>query len=224
MFKMAYERRFSRHIMSIAVAIVLAVSAGMTLAEPVAAGATQCGAVPHDPDMTPAPTPEYFANFEFLIGGTYENLVVPEGTWCFALGVTVHGNVLVSGVGSKLNMGNNVFGSGEPSTIHGNAEVRRGAHMNVFLSLIGGSYSCDGCLYFGSIANEIGGNVQAVRSQTGVDVWESAIGGNLQVSRNAGPVNVFDNLVGGNLECTRNRPPAVSSGNIADTYVGECSP
>jgi hypothetical protein len=219
---MADQGRFGSHILRIAIAIVLAVSAGITITKPVAAGATQCGAVPHDPDMTPAPTPEYFSNFEFLIGGTYDNLVVPEGTWCFALGVTVQGNVIAS-PGSKLNLGNNVFGSGEPSTIHGNAEVKQGAHMNAFVSLIGGNYSCDGCLYFGSIANEIGGNVTAVGSQTGVDVWESVIGGNLQLSRNAGPVNVFDNVVGGNLACTKNRPAATSSGNVADKYMGECS-
>ena len=203
-------------------ALVLAFGAALIGTSPAAAGETQCGRVPHDPDMTPAPTPEYFANFEFLIGGTYDNLVVPEGTWCFALGVTIRGNVLVSGPGSKLNVGNDVFGSGGPSTIDGNAEASRGAHMNVFLSTIDGNYSCDGCLYFGSIENQIGGNVQAIRAQTGVDVWDSVIAGNLRLTRNFGPVNVIDNIIGGSLECTKNRPTATSSGNFADTYGGEC--
>jgi hypothetical protein len=220
---MSQQIQSSSIVRPLLLAMALAFGAAVIGAPPAAAGDTRCGIVPHDPDMIPAPTPEYFANFEFLIGGTYDNLVVPPGTWCFALGVTVHGNVHVSGPGSKLNIGNDVFGSGDPSTIGGNAETRRGAHMNIFLSIIRGNYSCDGCLYFGSIGNEIGGNVQAVRSQTGIDVWESAIGGNVQLSKNAGPINVIDNSIGGNLECTRNRPAATSSGNTAAAYEGECS-
>ena len=213
---MTIQDRLASHILPMAIAMVLALGAGITIAAPAAAVDTHCGRVPHDPDMTPAPTPEYFANFEFLIGGTYDHLVVPEGTWCFALGVTVTGNAVVSGPGSKLNVGND-------STIQGNVKVSRGAHMNVFLSVIGGNYSCDRCLYIGSIENEIGGNVEAFRSRTGVDVWDSLIGGNLQLKRNAGPVNVIGNLVGGSIECTGNRPAATSGGNIADRFVGECS-
>src|SRR5687767_2832374 len=83
-------------------AVVLAIGGALAGASPAAADDTLCGKVPPNPDLTPAPTPEYFANFEFLFGGTYDNIVVPEGTWCFAVDVTVRGNALVSGPGSKL--------------------------------------------------------------------------------------------------------------------------
>jgi len=172
--------------------------------------------------IVPAP---FFADPLFPISGNCQlegsvvvlgNVINEGGTSFRAIGITINGNVetsisCCSGLEIILDdttVGGNVDtedidlvirNSNIAGNIHGNARVKE------------------------LVNNQVGGDIQIIRSGSDILVKDNNIGGNVEVKNNrASSIIIEDNVITGNLSCSENSGLVTSIGNVADNFEGQC--
>lgn len=181
-----------------------------------------------------------------VVGGTYENIKVPDGATCTLRGVTVSGNV-VALRDARLFV--------EDSRVDGNIQGENAAVVHVRGGRLGGNLQ----VYEGTSVGELGvsitggtvltqGNIQVTKMRTGrilvadavletgnlqveenvvetsLDVTRNRVAQNLEVRKHQGGAAkvVRDNTVHQKLECKENAPPFVGGPNAAAEAEGQC--
>ncbi len=129
--------------------------------------------------------------FSVLPAGTHDDVFVPVGSICFALGNTINGNVKVEG------------------------------SLSAFGVTVGGNAQCDSCLAIGFDGGTIGGDFQVKGASgsgngcaPGFFLPPLSVGGNIQFEENSGPVTAFGCTVAGDLQAFKNTGSVTIVGNL----------
>jgi hypothetical protein len=232
-------RPFAASSVALALALVACGGAVDPLLEPTEASDVENGANTASTDDQPCTG--------VVVGGTYENVTVPEGSTCTLRSVTVRGNV------NALTNARLVV---EDSRVDGNVQGDKAAVVHVRGGRLGGNLQ----VHEGSSTGEVGvsitggtvltqGNIQVTKMRTGQIVITDALveKGNLQVEENelatglelarnrvaqnlevrknrgAGAKVVRENTVAQKLECKENDSPFLGGPNAAAEAEGQCS-
>ena len=182
-----------------------------------------------------------------LVGGTYDNVIVPPGASCALLNAVVKGNVKAL-ENAYLHAQFNVIGGNiecdkargmvaADNTISGNIHVADGVPGGTPFSqaivarnlILGGNVEVVKNRYSHYSINDNSlpvGNILFAENVTGLDfaIHTNRVSQNLQVFKNKGPALKFvvSNEVGGKLHCTENDPPFVGGPNTARQREGQC--
>jgi hypothetical protein len=182
-----------------------------------------------------------------VVGGTYENVTVPEGSTCTLRGVTVSGNV-VALKNARLfvedsRVDGNIQGD-KAAVVHvrggrlgGNLQIQEGVSTGELgVSITGGTVLTQGNIQImkmrtGQIVVSDAvlekGNLQLEENEvtTGLEVARNRVAQNLEVRKHRGGAAkvVRDNTVGQKLECKENDSPFVGGPNAAAEAEGQCS-
>src|SRR5258706_10796684 len=153
----------------------------------------------------------------FVGGGTWGNVVVPNGENCFLNGVTVQGSVYV-GVDSELyvsggSIGRNLFASGSDEGETGNG---------VGPSHIYGNVSIDST-YNVLFDSAIDGNASFTGNHSVYLISPTHIGGNASLTDNFS-ILLSSLVVDGNLGCSRNSHVTIFSLSVGGNASGQCAP
>ncbi|HST25360.1 MAG TPA: hypothetical protein VLJ76_05175 [Gaiellaceae bacterium] len=152
-----------------------------------------------------------------ILEGTYHNVTVAKGNFCFLLDATVTGNV----------QANNALQIGiDSSTIGGNVQAN---------NVTGNGWLC---------GSTVGGNVEVGNNTANADAspgtwfigdasWcipsfdpvpGNYVGGNLQFHNNTTGGSISNNDIEGNLQCQNNTPAPTGSNNAVDGDTqGQCA-
>jgi hypothetical protein len=182
-----------------------------------------------------------------VVGGTYKNVTVPEGSTCTLRGVTVSGNV-VALRNARLSV--------EDSRVDGNIQGDKAAVVHVRGGRLGGNLQVHESVSTGELGVSITGgtvltqgNIQITKMRTGqivvtdavlekgnlqleenevttgLEVARNRVAQNLEVRKNRGGAAkvVRENTVGQKLECKENDSPFVGGPNAASEAEGQCS-
>jgi hypothetical protein len=184
------------------VAAIAASVASLVMAAPAAADDTECVGI--------------------LPPGTYDNVVVPDNTFCDLSGSQVRGNVLVRPGASAAIV---------ESTIGGNVQGSHVDWVQLAQAEVRGDFTIDDALdptiFTGAVGSTVGGSFSVARSRAGSLMLGSVQGdltmtqssganaevvgevrGNVLVSENTSAfVNASSIVVGGNLVVTKNSTP-----------------
>jgi hypothetical protein len=153
----------------------------------------------------------------FVNGGTWGNVVVPDGEGCFLNGVTVQGSV-------KVGVDSDLYVSG--GSIHGNLfasdseDVETGDTLGP--SHIYGNVSIDSS-HFVFFDSTIDGNASFTGNFLVVLVNPTHIGGNVSITDND-IVNIYSLFVGGNLACSGNGTVNPLNATVTGHVSGQCAP
>lgn len=182
-----------------------------------------------------------------VVGGTYENITVQEGSTCTLRGVTVSGNVVALKDARLFVEDSRVDGNiqgDKAAVVHvrggrlgGNLQVQEGVSTGELgVSITGGTVLTQGNIQVtkmrtGQIvitdAVVEKGNLQLEENEvgTGLEVARNRVGQNLEVRKNrgGGAKVVRENTVGQKLECKENESPFTGGPNAASEAEGQCS-
>jgi len=149
-------------------------------------------------------------------GGTWGNVVVPDGAECSLNGVTVQGSVKV-GIGSDLYVsGGSVHGNLSAS---GSDDVETGNTLGP--SHIYGNVTIDSS-YFVYFDSTIDGNASFTGNFLVVLTSPTHVGGNVSITDND-IVNIYSLFVGGNLGCSGNSILSPLNATVTGHRSGDCA-
>lgn len=181
-----------------------------------------------------------------VVGGTYENIKVPDGASCTLRGVVVTGNVIAL-KDARLTV--------EDSRVDGNIQGENAAVVHVRGGRLGGNIQVHEGVSTGELGVSITGgtvltqgNIQVTKMRTGrilitdailekgnLQLEENVVTGSLDVARNRVAQNlevrkhggsaakiVRDNTVSQKLECKENDSPFVGGPNSAAEAEEQC--
>jgi hypothetical protein len=151
------------------------------------------------------------------IGGeTVDDLRVPDGASCQLTGTRVEGNIVVETdatlVAAGVRVDGNVQAEGHrnvdlrDATVGGSVQVKQGAAATVYRTRIVGDLQYDdNSRRLVAHSNTVGGNIQVVGNDGGVDVSANRVDGNLQCKENQPAPTGGANVVRGSAEdqCAR---------------------
>jgi hypothetical protein len=179
----------------------------------------------------------------FFPPGTYGNVTVPPGAFCFLMNSVVHGNVKAL-QDSRLLM--------NQDEVHGNVEGDKADQVQVFASTVGGSIvakeavASDAVVFIertqvreNIIVEKLAGPFLIVDASTtevgNIQITENVVerlffvrinnvAQNLQVFKNTGPAmkQVLGNIVSQSIQCFENDPPLLGGPNTAPKKEGQC--
>jgi len=148
-----------------------------------------------------------------VLTGTYDNVVVPSGSFCILAGAQVRNNVKVEKDGSLFT------GPGTGPTTIGNNINAEGARMSLLFyeTEVGGNYKVSGTdpstLNGLDINVRIGGNF-IYRNNEGNLFFDAAqVEGNADIDNNTGSLRITNNTIGKNLTCRNNALPIIKFNN-----------
>lgn len=182
-----------------------------------------------------------------VVGGTYENVTVPEGSTCTLRGVTVSGNVVALRNARLFVEDSRVDGNiqgDKAAVVHvrggrldGNLQMQEGVSTGELgVSITGGTVLTQGNIQVtkmrtGQIVVTDAvlekGNLQVEENEvtTSLEIARNRVAQNLEVRKNRGGAAkvVRENTVGQKLECKENDSPFVGGPNAASEAEGQCS-
>jgi hypothetical protein len=186
----------------------------------------------------------------FLIGGTFQNVTVPTGTFCSLQDAVLTGN-LKALPGSQLSTLNN--------TIAGDIQADKALFVDLVGDRVGGNIEIvdgnpEGSSQAGFLdyrvrgATVFQGNIHIIKNRGNVFVEQNVLDkgnikvednfnliqllvqdnqvpGNIQVFKNSGsgPKVVRDNVAGQAIQCWENVPILFAEGNVAPKLEGQCA-
>jgi hypothetical protein len=151
-----------------------------------------------------------------ILTGTYNNVTVVPGNFCFVFGATVLGNVQANGA-QQIGIDN--------SAVHGDVQAN-GVTQNGWVcgSTIGGNVAVGNASQSGSEPGSwFIGDASWCTPQFD-PIPGNYIGGNLTFQNNASGGFISNNDIEGNLQCGNNSPPPTGTNNAVDHNAqGQCS-
>lgn len=151
-----------------------------------------------------------------IIGGTFDNVIVPSGATCFLIDTTVEGSVKAENASNLLAIvGGSVGG-----------DVQTDGASRVFLgrgTQVTGNVSIEGATLVGigrGTGITIGGNLQVEENEQ-VIITDNRVGGNLQAEEN-GSVGISGNTIEENLQCEDNGSVVGGNNAVEGNKKGQC--